>query len=112
MGITIGILLVIIGAVGGFCNFGRHIGKMNWWAWPTLPCIPLALWGCSNLAKDRGYSSAAAYGLFVAGVLTMGFIVRGPLVIGFTFLFAVSLPVVILLILPRRSGRPGRHRHR
>jgi hypothetical protein len=111
VGTILGETLVLAGALGTYFTFGRHPGKMNWWAVLTLAGIPVALWGCSNLARSRGQPTAIAYSLFVIGVFAMQIQVRGPLVVGFNLFVGVTLPVVVLLALPNKGARRGHRRY-
>jgi hypothetical protein len=75
------------------------------WILAILPALPLAARGSANLARYRGYPSAAAYGLFALAFFVSGFIglTRSPLTLGFAFLFMGLMPPVVLLALPRKS---------
>jgi hypothetical protein len=101
-GIIIGVLIALTAAIGVY--FDWKPGRGSNWVWLILPAVPLAIWGCANLAKDRGYPEVAAYALFVlssalAGIVGMS---RSPVIFGFAFLFAILMPTFILLSLPKK----------
>ncbi len=70
-----------------------------------LVALPFVVWGCSHLARYRGYPSAAAYGLVVLGVFISGFVLttHSPLTVGFAFIFIELLPLTVLLALPKKA---------
>jgi hypothetical protein len=75
------------------------------WSWVVLSGLPLIAWGCSHLARQRGYPSLAAYGLFVFA-LTVAYFVSGARtqqIACVLFLFVGILPVTVLLLLPKRT---------
>jgi hypothetical protein len=108
VGLAIGMVLAIVSAVGAYFDYTP--GQGTNWAWMVLLALPVVAWGCSHLARLRGYPSAAAYGLVVAGMFVSGFVVMAPspLVVGFMFIFVELLPVGVLLALPDKSFRHRR----
>jgi hypothetical protein len=105
IGTIAGVVLATIAAVAGYFDYAP--GKGTKWVFVMLLALPFVVWGCSHLARYRGYPSAAAYGLVLFGLLISGFVLttRSPLTVGFTFIFIELLPVTVLLALPKKSGR-------
>jgi hypothetical protein len=97
-------VIAIISAIAGY--FDYEPGKGTKWAWAILLALPIVTWGCSHLARYRGYPSVAAYGLVVLGVFVSGFVIlsRSPLIVGFMFIFVELLPITVLLALPKKAG--------
>jgi len=107
--ISTGLLLAIAAAVIAYFEYVP--GKGTKWMLLVLPALPLTVWGCSHLARYRGYPSGAAYGLFVLGIIASNFVAanRSPLTIGFAFVFMALLPAVVLLVLPKKSDHFRHH---
>jgi peptidoglycan/LPS O-acetylase OafA/YrhL len=103
LGIIVGVLLVIAGAVGAYYTY--QPGEGTSWVLLMLPGMPLAAWGCAHLARHRGYSTTAGYALFVFGFGLMSFVpgTHTPVTVGFGFIFAALVPVVVLFALPDKS---------
>jgi hypothetical protein len=108
IGIVTGVLLAILAAVVSYFDYTP--GKGTKWILLILPALPLVAWGCSHLARHRGYPSAAGYGLFIVGFFASGFIAGShtPATVGFALVFVALLPTIVLLALPVKSG----HFHR
>jgi hypothetical protein len=105
IGLTCGFVIAIVSAIGAYFDFVP--GKGSKWAWAVLLALPVVTWGCSHLARYRGYPSAAAYGLVVLGVIIASFTImsRSPLIIGFMFICIEAIPVGVLLALPKKPGK-------
>jgi hypothetical protein len=103
-GIVTGVLLAIVAAVASYSDYAP--GKGTKWILLILPALALVAWGCSHLARHRGYPSAAGYGLLIMGFFAAGFIkgASTPFTVGFALVFVAVLPAVVLLALPIRPG--------
>jgi hypothetical protein len=108
IGLVLGNFIAIVAAIMTYLDVLS--GKGTLWILVILAALPLIAWGSANLAKCRGYPSAAAYGLFAIAFVASGFIglTRSPLTLGFAFLFMGLMPPVVLLALPRKSRHLSR----
>ncbi len=104
IGIFTGVSLAIVAAVASYFDYVP--GKGTKWLLLILPALPLVAWGCSHLARHRGYPSAAGYGLFIFGFFASSLIagVHTPITVGFALVFVTLLPTVVFLVLPSKSG--------
>jgi hypothetical protein len=104
IGVVTGVLLAIVAAVVSYFDYVP--GKGTKWILLILPALPLVAWGCSHLARHRGYPSGAGYGLFIFGFFASSFIagVHTPITVGFALVFVVLLPTIVLFALPKKSG--------
>jgi hypothetical protein len=109
IGIISGIVFAIIGAVVNYLQRGSH--EPTTWLLLFLPVLPLLAWGCSHLAKYRGYSSGVSYGLIALVLIAPG--VAIPLlshaIAGLVIVTAAIIPPLILMTL---NIRPGNFRRR
>ena len=76
------------------------------WTWLAIPGFGLVLWGCTHLARSKGFPSTAAYGLslFALAVAAVAGWSKTPLNLGTISVFVNLLPTVVLLVLPKRPG--------
>lgn len=102
-GIAIGLVLSISGAV--MAVLGREPINEIKWSWIVVAGLPLIAWGCSHLARQRGYPSGAAYGLFGFALMVAYFVSsnRTQQIVCIGFLFVAILPITVLLLLPKRT---------
>jgi hypothetical protein len=70
----------------------------------VLAALPIVGWGCSHLARYRGYTGGLAYALLLIGFGISNNLVIGPVpeLVEFMFLFAELLPITVLLALPKK----------
>ena len=109
IGTGTGIVLALAAAIMTHLTYVP--GRGSKWALLILPALPLVAWGSLHLAQHRGYPSGAGCGLFIVGLFVSGLIAgsRGVTAVGVAIIFVTLLPAVVLLALPRKSGR---HHHR
>ena len=104
VGLPAGLLLLAVTAYQ--CHETWLPGKGTVWAWLLVPALALVAWGCSHLARHRGYPSSAAYGIVLVALPVSGGIgmSQTPLTIAVACGFAGVMPTVLLLALPKRFG--------
>lgn len=103
-GISIATVSAIAGAV---MNYGAHGPfKASLWTLLFVPVLPFLAWGCSHLARHRGYSTGVSYGL-IALVLA-GAAISIPALsgstVGIVVITATAVPPTILMTLNIRPG--------
>src|SRR3954471_24153418 len=88
VGLISGLILLIAAAVGAYFDFKPDEGTR--WIVLLIPALPLAIWGCSNLAVLRGYSNGVTFALFLTSLLLSSFIgaTQSHITVGFAFVFA------------------------
>ena len=102
VGIGLGLVFALVAGAGPFLDPVREDAR--YWSFLVLPALISAVWGCSHLARRKGYPAGAAYGLFAFALLVVvvaGF-QRSPLGVGWLFLFVDILPPLVLLAMPRK----------
>lgn len=102
-GVALGLVLSLSGAI--MAVLGHEPINGIKWSWVVIAGLPLIAWGCSHLARQRGYPSGAAYGLFSFALLVAYFVsgTRTPQIACIGFLFVGLLPTTVLLLLPKRT---------
>jgi len=112
IGIFLGLGIAGGAAVGAYYNWKPD----EWYVFGLLviAAIPFAVWGCTHLARARGYPSDIAYVLFFLTIVAGTAIAASKitaLLLGFSFVLVVLFPVIIiLLVLPKKphsSRRQG-----
>jgi hypothetical protein len=100
-------LAVVFAVAGAIMNHGAHGPfKASQWTLLFVPVLPLLAWGCSHLARHRGYSTGVSYGLIV--LVLAGAAVSIPALSGATagvvVLTATAVPPLVLMTLNVRPG--------
>lgn len=101
-GLSVGLFL--LGVTAFQCYQTWLAGKGSPWAWLLVPALAFVAWGCSHLARHRGYPSSASHGIVIAGLPVSGVIgmSQTPLTVAVACVFAGVMPTVLLLALPKR----------
>ena len=112
IGIFLGLAIASGAAVGAYYNWKPD--EWNEFGLLVIAAIPFAVWGCAHLARARGYPSDIAYVLFFLTVVAGSAIAATKvpaLLLGFSFVFVVLFPVIVILIVlpkkPHSSRRQG-----
>ncbi len=102
----------IVGAMafaiaGAVLNFGAHGPfKASEWTLLFVPVLPLLAYGCSHLARYRGYSSGVSYGLVF--LVVAGSALATPILsastVGIVVVAATAIPPLVLMTLNIRPG--------
>jgi hypothetical protein len=105
-------VFLMIPAVGIFFDPQR---KLLWlWVLLFFSTMPAVGWGAAHLARARGYPSGGGCGLCVVGYLVSGFLGTtspNPVAFAVGVSFMISLPIVVLLVLPNKARHSHRRHH-
>jgi peptidoglycan/LPS O-acetylase OafA/YrhL len=92
---------------GAIMNYGGHGPfRASEWTMIFVPVLPLLAFGCSHLARYRGYSSGVSYGLIF--LVIAGAAIATPILsastVGVVVIAATAIPPLILMTLNVRPG--------